>query len=107
MQLPDFLYCPDPGEIRITGHRIGLFHVMERYREGMSIKEIHDEYPTLPVDLVQRVIDHYLANKAEVDQYVDDYRAELNRQEAATPQTGPSFAELQRRMAERERARAK
>ena len=29
MRLPDFLQEVEPGEIRLTGHRIGLYHVVD------------------------------------------------------------------------------
>ena len=44
MQLPDFLTLHEYGNIRITGHRIGLFHVVEGFREGMSAQEICDPW---------------------------------------------------------------
>lgn len=44
-----------------------------------------------------RVIAFYVANRAEVDQYMQKTRAEIDRQ-AAAPARGPSLAELQRRL---------
>jgi hypothetical protein len=36
MTLPEFLTQSEAGEIRLAGHRIGLFHVVRRYNEGYS-----------------------------------------------------------------------
>lgn len=96
MKLPDFLIDHPDGEIRLTGHRIGLYTVVRDYREGSSVEQIAEEYPSLELELVRAVIAFYLDNRAEVDAYVDDYRAELERQ-AATYRRGPSLEELKQR----------
>ncbi len=82
MKLPEFLNERDPGEIAVTGHRIGLYSIVRDFTGGMSATDVHEEYPSLPVELIEKVIEFYLANKAEVDEYVAAYRAELERQEA-------------------------
>src|SRR3954451_8191033 len=106
MNLPDFLTRHRYGEIRLTGHRIGLFHVVECYKEGYSPEMIVEEFPTLSLALVERVLAFYRENVEEVDRYIAECRAEIDRQ-AAAPQPGPSFAELRRRMEERNRPEAK
>jgi uncharacterized protein (DUF433 family) len=82
MILPDFLTRDDFDEIRLTGHRIGLYTVVRRYREGRSAEQIAEEHPSLPLSLVYKVLAFYLDNRAEVDAYVDAYAADLARQEA-------------------------
>ena len=71
------------AQIRLTGHRIDLFHVVEKYQEGYSPEMLHEEYPTLCLELIHRVIRFYLANQAEVDAYVAETIAEVERQSAA------------------------
>ena len=44
MTLPDFL-CDDDGEIRLRGHRIGLYHVVARYNEGYSAEMLACQFP--------------------------------------------------------------
>lgn len=82
MQLPDFLHEVEPGEIRFVGHRINLYHVMRPYLEGYTPEMLHEELPTLSLELIRKVLAFYHANKAEVDAYVAEYRAELERQRA-------------------------
>jgi uncharacterized protein (DUF433 family) len=96
MTLPDFLTQDPDGEIHMTGHRIGLYTVVSCYREGYTAERIAEEFPTLPLDLVLDVLTFYQANQSEVDAYVDEYQAELNRL-AAAPQKGPDLQELRRR----------
>ena len=108
MELPSYLQHAD-GEIRLAGHRIGLFHVVDRYEEGYSPEMIREEFPTLPLALIHRVIAFYLENQQEVGAYVTHYRAELDRQEAAHS-ASPAAVEIRNRQAaklerpERERA---
>jgi uncharacterized protein (DUF433 family) len=99
MTLPPFLTEDKYGEIRLVGHRIGLFHVVVFYQEGYCIEMLSEEFPTLPRELIERVIAYYRANRAEVDDYVARYQQELDRQRATAP-SGPSLEELQRRLAE-------
>jgi uncharacterized protein (DUF433 family) len=82
MNLPDFLTRDDFNEIRLTGHRIGLYTVVRCYREGRNAEQIAEEYPSLPLSLVYKVLAFYLDNRQEVDAYVDAYAADLARQEA-------------------------
>lgn len=95
--LPGFLSRDRYGEIRLSGHRIGLLHVVDLHNQGLAPAAIHDEYPTLPLDLIVRSIEFYLSHRAEVDEYVSTIRAEIDRQ-AAEPSGGPTAAELRRRL---------
>jgi uncharacterized protein (DUF433 family) len=97
MKLPSFLTKGKYGEIRLTGHRIGLLHVVDLFNEGNTAEEIVAEFDSIDLPLVRKVIKFYLDNKAEVDAYVADCHAEIDRQ-AAQPRKGPDVAELQRRM---------
>jgi uncharacterized protein (DUF433 family) len=79
MNLPSFL-TDDDGDIRLAGHRIGLYHVVRQFQEGSSPEMIACELPTLPLPLVYKVIAFYLENQAEVDAYLAEYAAVLDEQ---------------------------
>jgi uncharacterized protein (DUF433 family) len=96
MNLPDFLTQDPDGEIHVTGSRIGLYTVMRCYKEGYTPERIAEEFPTLSLDLVRKVIAFAVNNWDEVDAYVEAYRADLERQ-MALPQRGPELEELRRR----------
>src|SRR5689334_12495042 len=85
MTLPDFLTGDLGGEIRLAGHRIGLFHLVHYYNEGYSPEMLVCRYPTLPLALIHKVIAFYLENRAAVDAYVAACRDELSRQRASNP----------------------
>ena len=84
MDLPDFLtLCPD-DEIMLTDHRIGLYSIIDWFQEGHSVEEIHAEYPSVEPELIQKVLAFRASHQSEVDAYVAEYRADLDRQEAAS-----------------------
>jgi uncharacterized protein (DUF433 family) len=70
MRLAEFLTQSPDGEIRLTGHRIGLYHVIRGYNEGESGEMLAARYPTLPLAIVYKVLAFYLENQAEVDAYM-------------------------------------
>ena len=82
MTLPDFLTQGERGEIRLTGHRIGLFHLVHYYNEGYSPEMLVCQFPTLPLALVHKVIAFYLENQKDVDDYVARERAAIDQQRA-------------------------
>jgi uncharacterized protein (DUF433 family) len=83
MNLPDILTRGPLGEIRLTGHRIELYHLMKSYNEGHTAEMLHHEFPSLPLGLIYQVLAFYFENKSEVDRYVNDVENEFDRQEAA------------------------
>ncbi len=86
MNLPDFLEELPYNEIRLNGHRISLYHVIDAHCErGLNAEQLHEEYPTVSVELLNQVLDFYGQNREEVSEYVRAYRAELDRQQATTP----------------------
>jgi uncharacterized protein (DUF433 family) len=82
MKLPDFLTEIAYGEILLTGHRIGLYHVVRYYNDGYSPEMLHEQFPSLPLELIRKVVAFYHENQAEVDAYVAHEQAEIDRQRA-------------------------
>ncbi len=100
MDLPHFLTRWPNGEIVLAGHRIGLYSVIDRYQQGRTPEQIHGEFPTLGSDLIRDVIAFRDAHPAEVDAYVAEYRADLDRQEAAS-EPSPAVFRIRQRIAEK------
>jgi uncharacterized protein (DUF433 family) len=92
MNLPDFLTRAATGEIRLTGHRIGLYHVVQYYNDGYSAEMLMCQYPTLPLALIHKVLGFYLENKLDVDAYVSECQAALRQQREENPQRLPLAA---------------
>ena len=97
MRMPEFLIQGEHGEIRISGHRIDLLHIVERYLEGYSPEMLREQFPSLPLSLIHKVLGFYLENQEEVDSYVARERAKVDElSHASVP--GPSLQDLRKRM---------
>jgi len=102
-RLPDCLHWSSDGEIRVVGHRIGLYHLIFFYNEGFSAEMLLCQFPTLELVAIHKVIVFYLENRAPVDFYVAQYQAEVDRLRA-TGRHGPSLEELRARFEARRHA---
>lgn len=98
MEMPDFLMTAAEGEIRLAGHRIGLYHLVHLYNEGYSPEMLVCQYPTLPLALIHKVIAFYLEHREEVDAYVAACQVALGRQRDDNP-TGLDLPTLRKRLA--------
>jgi uncharacterized protein (DUF433 family) len=93
MNLPEFLVDHSDGEIRLTGHRISLYDVISFHQEGYTAERLHERFPSVPLPLICQVLDFYRENLDEVDAYVAECEAELERLRASGPK-GPTLEEL-------------
>lgn len=102
MQLPEFLqFESDSDFIRMTGHRIGLTHVVRLYNAGNSAELISSNFPTLPLPLIHKVLAFYLENLADVDAYVaadTEALRQMEEEHDRKPRTTPTLAELRQRL---------
>lgn len=103
MNLPEFLIQDAVGSIRLAGHRIDLAHLLHSYNEGYSPEMLLNEYPTLPLALIHKVIGFYLENQSEVDVYLAEFQRTLERHRAKIP-SGPTVAELRNRLESQRKA---
>ena len=101
---PSLLWHPD-GEIRLVGHRIGLYHFIYYYNQGFTAEMILCQFPTLELAVIHKVIAFYLDHRDEVDRYVAHYQAELDQLRGAG-RHAPSVAELRKRLEMRREAMA-
>jgi uncharacterized protein (DUF433 family) len=94
--MTNYLEVVGPDEIRIKGHRLGLEHIVERYREGWSAEQITEEFPGLALEKVYAVIAYYLANRHIVEDYLAriDARAEAAYREWAAAPPSPAMARI-------------
>jgi len=99
-RLPDCLHWSPDGEIRVTGHRIGLYHLIYYYHEGYNAEMLLEQYPTLDLELIQQVLDFYARNRQLVDEYVADYKADLERFRASYV-PGPGVLRMRELMKQR------
>lgn len=105
MNLPDFLTQEPDGFIHITGHRIGLTNIVHYYNEGYSVEMLLCQFPTLNLAILHKTVAFYLENREEVDAYVAQCEAELEKLRAAARKV-PSLAELRSRLEAVQKAQA-
>jgi uncharacterized protein (DUF433 family) len=101
MPLPDFLTTDSDGEIQLTGHRIRLIDVAQRYQEGFSVEGIVEHYPSLNLPLVHKVIAYFLEHEPDVLSLIQANQHEMDRLRAAAGPTTPSLVELRSRFAKK------
>jgi uncharacterized protein (DUF433 family) len=101
--LPHCLHWHPDGEIRLSGHRIGLYHFVYYYNQGYTAEMLLCQFPTLELAVVHRVIVFYLEHRDEVDRYVTQYQAEIDQLRASGPHA-PSVTELRKRLEARKLA---
>jgi uncharacterized protein (DUF433 family) len=62
----------DDGTLRLQGSRVTVDALIAAYRRGDTPDQIHEGFPSLSVDEIQKAIDWYLANRNDVDNYLKD-----------------------------------
>jgi uncharacterized protein (DUF433 family) len=95
--LPDFLVADAEGFIRVTGQRIGYHHLVARFNEGCSAEMLWEEFPTLPLATIYKLIAFHLEHLPESNAYVAQCHDDV-QQQAALPSATPNLAELRRRL---------
>jgi uncharacterized protein (DUF433 family) len=97
MQLEDYFdFLENPYAIRIKGRRIGLEHVVERYKDGQSAEQIAAYFDDLPLESIYASILYHLHNKDAVDAYLADIE-EFDREQRRIWAAKPSPASLRMR----------
>jgi uncharacterized protein (DUF433 family) len=77
----------EQGALRVGELDVSLDSVVIAYRQGYSAEMIQQLYPALTLEEVYGAVAFYLANQAEVDQYLErqEGRWQQLRQSAASP----------------------
>jgi uncharacterized protein (DUF433 family) len=74
MELERYFEFVGEDAIRITGTRVGIETVLRDYLEGAGPEEIVLRYPTLSLEQVHATITYYLANREQVEAYLNRVR---------------------------------
>jgi uncharacterized protein (DUF433 family) len=100
-QLPDFLEQRGGDEIYLKGHRVTLENLCFYYREGYTAEMLHEQFPTVSLLEIHKVIVFYLENREVTDDYLAKCQAARDanfEQWQTTQQTSPAASELRRRL---------
>jgi uncharacterized protein (DUF433 family) len=75
MELKNYFEFLESDDIRIKGTRVGIETVLDDYLNGASPEEIAARYRTLTLEQVYATITYYLHNQAQIDAYLEKWRA--------------------------------
>ncbi len=111
MQLETYFEFVSDRQILIAGTRVGIETVVEEYEHGASPEEIMLRHPTLRLEQIHATILYYLANREQVQHYIEQIRQQAEANYAKwlrDPQGGAStFARDLRTRLNAERSRLK
>jgi uncharacterized protein (DUF433 family) len=77
------LSADEAGVLRFDGTRVSLDSVIHAFDEGATPEEIAQAFPTLDLAAIYSVLGHYLQNRSELEQYLEQRRTrreELKRE---------------------------
>ncbi|MCB0196337.1 MAG: DUF433 domain-containing protein [Anaerolineae bacterium] len=98
MQLENYFEVLDSQDIRIKGTRIGIEIVIEDFLDGASPEEIAVRYPSLSLEQVYASITYYLANRDQIDAYIQSSWQEIERASQQQEQNPPDFIKRLRQL---------
>lgn len=67
------------GTIRVIGSRVTLDTIIGRMQVGDRPEEIHEGFPTVTLAQINTIIDWYLNNQVEANEYLQEQEAEGER----------------------------
>ena len=80
------------GSYQIAGTRISLDSVVYAFKDGLSPETIQREcFPLLSLEQVYGAVTFYLANRAEIDAYLEKEKLEYESLREASRQADPEF----------------
>ena len=80
------------GGYWITGTRISLDSVVYAFRDGLSPETIQREcFPLLSLEQVYGAVTYYLAQRKEIDSYLEQAKSEYEALREASRQADPEF----------------
>lgn len=88
---------------RLAGTRVSLDSIVHAFWRGQTAESIAQSFPVLTLEQVYGALTFYLANKSEVDTYLEQAEAEFEAIRKAAREQDPMFyqklADARRRVA--------
>jgi len=79
------------GAYWVAGSRVSLDSIVYAFLNGETAESIAQSFPVLDLEQVYGAITFYLANRADVDAYLREGRADYERLRAAAHEADPAF----------------
>jgi uncharacterized protein (DUF433 family) len=91
------------GVYRLTDTRVSLDSIVYAFWRGQTAESIAQSFPVLTLEQVYGALTFYLANKSEIDAYLETVEAEFEAMRKAAHEQDPMFyqklADARRRVA--------
>jgi uncharacterized protein (DUF433 family) len=94
LELPDCLERWEDGSIRVAGHRVMLYHVLEFMFDGRPFCELESRFPTIAGETLRSVWDFCQEHPDLVRSYFREVRSAAVEIHPSVQYTGPSREEL-------------
>ena len=98
MELESYFEILGSQDIRIKGTRIGIEIVIEDFLDGASPEEIAIRYPSLSLEQVYATITYYMANREEVNTYIETGWREVEKAAQAQDENPPDVVKRLRQL---------
>lgn len=83
------------GVIRIGNTRVTLITIVDSHRAGDTPEEIHESFPTIPLEDIYAVLTYYLHHRTEVDNYIHQVEESAQRLRGQIAAEHPEIFEAQ------------
>jgi uncharacterized protein (DUF433 family) len=83
--------------IRVAGHRVSLFHIVDELLDGTPPERLRKMFPTIPDAKLDEVITFCKRHDEVMRRYHEEYRSAFAARVASRIGKAPSLAELRRR----------
>lgn len=79
------------GGYRVAGSRVSLDSIVYAFLSGQTAESIAQSFPALTLEQVYGAITFYLANRREIDAYLEDAKADFEAMRQASREADPMF----------------
>lgn len=100
MQLESYFEFLSQQDIRVKGTRIGIEIIIEDFLDGASPEEIAIRYPNLSLEQIYATITYYLANRKEVEAYLEAGWQEIGKAAQIQDENPPNVVKRLRQLKE-------
>ena len=83
--------------MRVAGHRVSLYHILDALYSNATLEAIEDLYPTIPRRKLIQVIDFFHKHTDVLKIYHDERRSAAELLRRSNSETGPTREELLKR----------
>ena len=79
------------GGYWVAGSRVSLDSIVYAFLEGQTAESIAQSFPVLSLEQVYGAVAFYLANRSDVDRYLDRAREDYDAKRRAARDADPTF----------------